>query len=233
MPYWKEGRSEGWILVAPRRADVPGLRAHGEAQADAVVVGASWHESPLPFVDSDNVQGAHLAINHLAELGHRQIALLYADPEASNTQDRLRGFREAMKVHALPVREDWILDVESDYLIDNAMQQRLRAWLGGDDRPTAIFAAGPYIACAVLEAVRDVGLRVPHDLSLVGFDDPTAFADASPAPTTIQQPLEEIGREAIQFLHRRIGAEGTSGESLRTVVPCTLLERASTAIAWR
>jgi DNA-binding LacI/PurR family transcriptional regulator len=216
-------------VIAPRRADVSGLRALGAINARAVVVGASWPESPLPSVDSDNVQGAHLAVSHLAGLGHRHIALLYADPEASNTQDRLRGFHEAMKAHALPVREDWVLDVESDYLLDAAMQQRLRVWLRGEDRPAAIFAAGPFIACAVLEAARDVGLTVPQDLSLVGFDDPTAVAAASPAPTTIQQPLAAMGSEAVQFLRRRIGTAEASGEILRAVLPCVLLERSSTA----
>ncbi len=225
---YRESRADGWLLIAPLEEDVPGLRALAAAGAKAVVIGAAWKGVALPCVDSDNIGGATLAVEHLAELGHRDIALLYATPHSINTQDRIRGFQQAMQARGLPLRTDWILDVKSSTHIPEPVQQRLRAWLRSSDRPTALFAAGPFVARHVLDIAQEVGIRVPDELSIVAFDDPTAVAESSPVMTTIRQPLEAMGQEGITYLREMLRAPEAAAPR-RLILPCRLLVRESTA----
>ncbi len=225
---WREGKADGWLLIAPLEADVAGLRALEKAEAHAVIVGASWEGVGLPCVDSDNVVGARQAVEHLIGLGHREIGLLYTKPESINTQDRVRGFRAAMEAHGLPLRDDWLLEVEGDWGIPEAMQVRLRERLRLPDRPSALFAAGPYLARALLDVAQEIGIDVPDALSIVGFDDLPAVAEASPAITTIRQPLEEMAQEGMRLLRQRI-AQSEPLFAERRMLPCRLLARESSA----
>lgn len=225
---WREGNSDGWVLIAPMEADVPGLRALASLQANTVVLGAAWPGVDLPCVDSDNVGGATLAVNHLAELGHRDIALLYADPQAINTQDRVRGFQIAMRERDLPLRPEWLLDAGASWGIPDAGRDVLRALLRRPDRPTAFVAAGPFIAHDLLAIANEVGVSVPDMLSIVSFDDPAGVAHATPGLTTVRQPLEEMAREAISGLRNRQDT-GSSTTPFRKILPSRLLVRESTA----
>lgn len=226
---WQESGCDGWVVVAPLQEDVPGLCALAEAEARVVVLGACWPEVKLPSIDSDNVDGARLAIDHLTSLGHRHIGLLYAAPDQSNTRDRIEGFRQVMQEADLPVRADWILDVESSEGIAATVRTRLRNLLQKQDRPTAFFAAGPIIACSLLQVAAEIGIAVPRELSIVGFDDSRAITEATPVLTTVRQPLEQMGFEAIACLRTIIEQPGKTVVQPAQKLPCNLLTRDSTA----
>lgn len=233
--YWGEQNSHGWLLIAPRRSDLPGLHALAAMNASAVMVGASWPDVALPSIDSDNRGGVAMAVAHLADRNHRDIALLYADPTACNTLDRIEGFQTALGYNGLPLRPEWQVDAGITTGILEPVAQRLRAWLRQPDRPTAFVAAGPFLACTLLEIAREAGLAVPQDLSIVGFDDPSALMNSTPALTTVQQPLDAMGGEAVNCLHRLLltpHQELREAEPpLRITLPCRLLVRGSTAPA--
>lgn len=227
--FWHADRSSGWVLVAPRQEDVEGLHALAAEGARAVVVGASWQGVPLPCIDSDNRGGAELAVKHLFELGHRKIGLIYAEPNAINTQDRILGFQHALQCFALPFRPDWMLDAGSAEGIAEVVQTHLRALMRSADRPTAFLAAGPFLARKLLQIAHEEGVRVPQQLSIIGFDDPTAMAHAVPRLTTVRQPLEDMGREAIRRLQDMRFSSTKLWEPTRIFLPCTLIARESTA----
>lgn len=228
--FWRSDHSAGWIIVAPRQEDVEGLHALAAEGARAVVVGASWQGVPLPCVDSNNREGAEMAVDHLFRLGHRKIGLIYAEPNAINTQDRILGFQAALQAKVLPFRPDWMLDAGTAEGISEPTYTRLRELLKGSNRPTAFLAAGPFLARTLLELAQEEEIKVPEQLSIVGFDDPTAVAHAVPKLTTVKQPLEVMGREAIkklQEMHER-GVIKLSDPD-RIFLPCTLIARESTA----
>ena len=235
---WQESSSDGWVIVAPTQDDVPGLRALASVQARVVIVGASWPDIDLPQFDSDNIDGARLAIDHLTSLGHQRIGLLYAAPDQSNTRDRIEGFQRMMLAHRLPLRADWIFDVELTGGIAEHPRSRLRELLQKPDRPTAFFAAGSIIACSLLQVAAEAGIAVPGELSIVGFDDPRAVTEVTPVLTTIRQPLEQMGSEAITCLRAMLARPGeaetlperaVSPGKLALQLPCRLLARDSTA----
>lgn len=229
LPQWRLRDSSGWLVIAPELDDVAGLTALSAAGAHAVVVGASWNGVSLPRVDSDNAQGARIAIEHLASLGHRKIAFAYAASQTSNTRDRLWGYRDAMNAHALRLDARSLIDCGADYLVTDEMRGRIAHALLSVDRPTALFAGGPFIACTALDVARDLGLHVPDQLSVVGFDDPTAVESTSPALTTVRQPLEEMAESAVCCLRDWIASGADAAQP--APLPCELLVRDSSAKA--
>ena len=147
------------------------------------------------YVDVDNVGGAQMAVEHLIRLGHRRIATVTGPLNMVASQDRLSGYRQALEAHRVPLVEELI--VEGDFTEGSgfsAIQQLLSL------SPTAIFAASDIMAFGVLKGLREVGLRVPQDIALVGFDDVSATLVIEPSLTTIRQPIERLGSRAVEAL---------------------------------
>ncbi|MEO5806298.1 LacI family DNA-binding transcriptional regulator [Devosia sp.] len=151
----------------------------------------------VPKVFVENEQGAYLGTRHLIEAGHRDIALISGPAGLMSVRERQTGFRRAMVEAGLPIRAEWLMLGEYSRAYG---AQSAKTLLEGSVRPTAIMACSDYLAIGVLQAVRQAGLVVPDDLSLVGFDD-MAFAElVDPPLTTIRQPVAEMGRLAFERL---------------------------------
>lgn len=165
-----------------------------------VVVGAHWPDLPqIRCVDCDNHEAAQLVVRHLHQLGHCNIAFLYMWSEAQNTLDRLEGYRSACKKLAIPLRPEWTRCVpvpEQADEIDAIMAELLAS--GGAERPTAVVAAGYQLALQSMRSLQARGLRIPDDISLVGFDDSASAAFLQPPLTTVRQPLLDMGLVAIR-----------------------------------
>jgi LacI family xylobiose transport system transcriptional regulator len=138
-----------------------------------------------------------MATRHLIELGHRRIAAITGPDDMMCSHARIDGFRSAMTAAGLPIRNDWIRF--GDFHTAGG-QAHGRELLQGDERPTAIFAGSDLQALGVLEAVRSLGLRVPEDLSVVGYDDIPLATWVSPRLTTIRQPLKRMAEEATKLV---------------------------------
>jgi LacI family transcriptional regulator len=159
-----------------------------ETQKGAVVSGTNW-------------QGAFEATEYLIGLGHCRIGFISGLAGLTSTTERLAGYSAALAQHGLALDERLI--AEGSFLQEGgytAAQQLLAL----PDRPTAIFAANDLSALGAMEAVREHGLRIPKDISLVGFDDIPQASLGYPKLTTVRQPLSEMGREAANILLEEI-----------------------------
>jgi LacI family transcriptional regulator len=178
----------------------------------------------IPSVSAAHTSGADQAMRHLLGLGHRRIAQITGPRGWLATEDRRRGYYAALASAGL--MPDLTLEVESIPEIPpgRAAAEQL---LDLAEPPTAIFAFNDNIAIGAIQAARDRGLRVPEDLSVVGFDDVEGATIVSPALTTVRQPLEEMGRTAVSLLNRLL--ERQRFETLHVELATRLVVRESTA----
>jgi LacI family transcriptional regulator len=205
---------DGAVIVTPTVVETkPGMH----------VVAVDPHTGPsgLPTVDSDNLAGAVLATNHLLGLGHRRIGFLGGRQDLESARLREAGFRRAMADAGLAVDEALVR--VGGYRPETA-EGPARELLKRTDRPTAMFAANDLSAIATIDVARALGLTVPDDLSVIGFDNVPESALASPPLTTINQPLQRMGAEALRLLVDLI--EGVERDT-HVRLPTNLVERAS------
>jgi LacI family transcriptional regulator len=222
-----KGRANGFLFLSPSDETLPTLRRLNTDGVQFLSVGSSWLDEPIPAVDTDNIQGAELAVEHLAKLGHRCIGMLGAPENMSNSRDRHEGFEAALKARGLRYCPDWFIPCHGAYAISDAERARLLAMVRSDGGPTAVFAGGYVLAVSAIEALQNEGLNVPDDLSVVGFDDKFSAAFLNPPLTTVAQPLEEMGRYAVERLEAMIG--GRPSRQIVERLPTRLVVRQSTA----
>jgi len=149
------------------------------------------------IVDSTNWQGAYDATVYLIKLGHRKIAHIAGMPELGSAIQRLEGYKAAMRDHNIEINPAYI--VEGDFYQTSGYETGFHL-LSLPDRPTAIFAANDLMALGVIEAIRQHGLSLPDDISIIGFDDIPQSLITYPKLTTVRQSLDQMGRVAVQLL---------------------------------
>jgi LacI family transcriptional regulator len=208
---------DGAVLVTPTVTDV---------QADGPVVAVDPHTGPtgLPSVAADNLQGARLGVEHLIGLGHTRIGMITGRADLLSAQQRQQGYCEALVAAGLQV--DGTL-VRSGGFDPELAREAARELLAHPSPPTAVFAANDLSALATLEVATELGLDVPRQLSVVGFDDIPESALADPPLTTVQQPIRQMGRQAAEMLLTLISGEELAEEH-RTLAT-SFRPRASTA----
>ena len=207
---------DGALLVTPTVIDV-------DYGAPIVAVDPHAGQSVVPTVVSDNLAGAQQAVRHLLDLGHRRIAMLRGRPDLESARLREAGYRQAMAAAGVAVDEDLVQ--LGDYNPAVAVGP-VRKLLSSADRPTAIFAASDTCALATIEVATELGLRVPDDLSVVGFDNVPGSALCDPPLTTVDQSIRSMGRQAAGMLVRLVRGEAI--EDTPIVLPTRLVVRQST-----
>jgi LacI family transcriptional regulator len=217
------GMVDGLLVILPR-----GLTDYVEQlRAERFPFVIIDHDAEAPgcnVVNASNRVGARDAINHLLRLGHRRIGFITGTPGVGSAIERLAGYREALNDAGLSFDERLV--VTGDFLEAGGFDAT-HALLSLDDPPTAIFASSDTAAIGVVRAARERGLRVPQDLSVVGFDDIPEASLVTPALTTVVQPLREMGRAAVRLL---MGVLREPARPPTTVVlSTTLVVRDSTA----
>lgn len=179
----------------------------------------------IPRVDtvvSDNREGAKLAVDHLVALGHTRIAMIADDREHAGAE-RIEGYRAAMNRHRL-AREVRVVNAP---LTERGGYDATRELLSDADTVTAIFAGNDVCAFGVLDAVVELGMRVPLDVSVVGYDNTPVAAFRTISLTTVEQFATEIGAEAMRSVLARVKRRDRPGRHV--LVPPRLIERATTA----
>jgi LacI family transcriptional regulator len=209
---------DGTVLVTPSSVDVT-------FGAPVVAVDHNVGSSGLPTVDADNLNGAVIATEHLLELGHRRIGFLAGRPDLESAHLRERGYRAALERAGIEV--DPALIRVGGYQVDTA-EEATRQMLELNRRPTAIFAANDVSAIAAMTVARLMGLVVPDDLSVIGFDNVPESALSEPPLTTIHQPIQQMGFDAAKILIRLI--DGTEPVPDHTLLPTRLVVRGSTRV---
>ena len=152
----------------------------------------------------DNLQGARLGVDHLLALGHRRIGMVTGRRDLVSAQLRERGYREAHAAAGVDVDESLLQP--GAYESEQA-RQAARDLLQLPDPPTAVFAANDLSALSTLEVAAELGVDVPGQLSVVGFDNIPESAMAHPPLTTVQQPIRQMGHDAIAMLVGLIAGE--------------------------
>ncbi|MDX9956119.1 MAG: LacI family DNA-binding transcriptional regulator [Anaerolineae bacterium] len=191
-----QGMVDGLLLVLPRNpADYVGTLT--QRNFPFVLIDHQGTGKECPAVGATNWQGAFDATEHLLKLGHRRIGFITGSMDLGCAQDRLAGYRAALRTHHIPYTDELIY--EGTFFQPDGFTGAL-ALLDVPDPPTAIFASNDVMAMGAMDAIRQRSLRVPDDIAVLGFDDIPQAALVRPALTTIQQPLEKMGRVATQML---------------------------------
>lgn len=175
-------------------------------------------------VTVDNAEGAYQAARYLLELGHRRIATIAGQLHVTSGVERLKGFKRALREAGVSIAPEYIQEGRFDRL--SGYEKGLML-LQFSPRPTAIVAANDLVALGVLAALREMGLRCPEDVSLVGFDDQEIASFTNPALTTVAQPAYQMGARAAALLFERLRGEDVPTQQV--VMKATLRVRDSAA----
>jgi LacI family transcriptional regulator len=197
----------GLLAIYPEQ--VSQQLTHLYAQGFPVVIIDDQRVQTTPSVGADNFGGAYAAVSHLVELGHRRIAHVQGPTAYLASQDRLRGYRQALLDAG--IEPDAALVLMGDFMPPSGRSCAARLFeLPVKQRPSAIFAATDQMAYGVLAAAEDAGLNVPRDVALVGFDDDAPSMHTHPPLTTVRQPYLEMGQRGIELLLSLLDQSGAS-----------------------
>ncbi|GAA4616530.1 LacI family DNA-binding transcriptional regulator [Saccharopolyspora hordei] len=215
-----ERRVDGMIL-APS-ADAGEALEYLKARSVPVVLADRLIDETYDQVGPENAEPTARLVDHLAELGHTRIALVSGRSGLATTDERVRGYRDALQRNGLAFDPELLVEGRSE--TGSAARATARL-LEHPERPTAIIAANNSMTIGVMQALHTAGLRVPDDIALVGFDD-FPWADCfSPRLTVIAQPCEQIGSTAARLLLRRLADRDAEPETHR--LPSRLVHRDS------
>jgi LacI family transcriptional regulator len=214
---------EGTVMMGVDPDD-PEVRRLVRANLPCVGVDVPLDGPASRTVMSDNVEGARQAVRHLYELGHRRIATITGMLESRPGIDRLRGYRSAIQDLSLAYRDEYV--AYGDFYAESGRAATARL-LALPEPPTAIFAAADLMAIGAVRAAAESGLRVPEDISVVGFDDIQLAPHVNPPLTTLRQDKAGLGAAAGDALIELI--EGGAASDGAATLPVELIVRGSTA----
>lgn len=211
------------LVVVPSSADAfPHLRT-AAAAAPLVLLDRAVRGLGVDSVTVDNRGGARTAVEHLLEHGHRRIGLISDDPTISSSAERIAGYRDAFIGAGLAAPDDHLISLGGATRDDG--YRATRRLLDSPDRPTALFPANNFMTLGAMLALADLGLRVPDDISLVGFDDLEWTTLVDPPLTVVAQPATDLGAFAAERVLMRIAGGG--GRPRRFKLETRLIVRGS------
>jgi len=211
------------VVITPHSEPLSLIKPLVQARIPIVVL-----EHDLPGVHCiaiDELQGGHIATQHLIKLGHRRIALLRRTPTSALSTQRFVGYQQALAAAGLPLDPQLVIECASGQA---AGAQAIQQLLTLSNPPTAVFTHNDVLAMGALHAIHSAGLAVPDDISVVGYDDITSAAYFVPPLTTVQSPKAEMGVLAGQTILQLVRHTGEQ-PPLTRVLPVELVVRSSTA----
>ncbi|SMO49445.1 LacI family DNA-binding transcriptional regulator [Ruegeria faecimaris] len=224
--YFRDGRIDGAISLDGGIPSTALQQCVTYGAGNRIVFLCEWVEGEaFPVISSDNAEGARLAIRHLHDLGHKKIAHVTGPDGNVLTTARRKGVVEERTRLGLPARPEWI--IRGDFSLESG-HEAARRILAMDERPTAVFCAADMVAFGLISGLVAGGLKVPGDISVVGFDDIEMSGSYVPALTTIRQDRHQLGRRAAEVL---LGQLANTGKALpmKSALPVELVTRASSA----
>lgn len=207
----KSAAAKGWTGVLAVTTEITPRQSRQIREAGLFLVAIdppNALDDSLVSVGSTNFIGGIQATNHLIELGHRRIAVAGGPSGSSVARERIHGYRSALEAAEIPYDENLIR--RGEFIFDDGLKMGL-ALLSRKEPPTAIFAGCDSTALGIVEAARQMNVRVPEQLSVIGFDDSPAAVSSAPPLTTIRQPMAGLGRVALRnLLQQAVGEEPAS-----------------------
>ncbi len=212
----------GGIIFADIIENRKQVEAAVEDEIPCFVINHIVEDMNVNYVAIDNRGGGHLAVDYLISLGHKKIATVTGNLQTQSGMHRLEGYKKALTAGKIPIREDYIFP--GDYSRRSARTNAEKI-LQLKDRPTAIFSASDDMAMEIMGAVMEKGLRIPQDISIIGFDDNPQGLYGPVGLTTVKQPLFQMGEDAVRYLSDII--PGKKKSPVRVVLPASLVIRES------
>ncbi|GEN56348.1 HTH-type transcriptional repressor PurR [Halolactibacillus alkaliphilus] len=191
--------------------------------ADLPSVIIDLDSSNTNVVHSDNYQGTELALQYLTDLGHKKIAHIAGHQNTFSGIERMKGFLKAMKRLDLTIPPSYI--VNGGFFSIEGGREAMQQLLVLNERPTAVFASSDTMALGAIQVIQEAGLRVPEDISVIGYDNVDWSEYITPRLTTIRQDVDKIGADAAKILLNSIN--GKTKKYVKEVIPVTLVKRDS------
>ncbi len=183
-------------------------------------------DEPNSRIQTSDAEGAKLAARHLAQLGHKRIAHIHGPNLFRSSHERLTGFREGLAEFGIELPDSMI--AEGAYTFDSGEKCAITL-LHGKERPSAIFAGNDEMAMGVYSAARKAGLRIPEDISVVGYDDTPVVARVWPPMTSVRSPIRDVGFSAAKLLMDQKDLAGGAASGHKDIFELELIVRESTA----
>ncbi len=218
-----KGMVDGLILVLPRNPS-DYVETLTSREFPFVLVDHQGTGQDCPAVGATNWQGAYNATEYLIRLGHQRIGFITGTLDLGAAVDRLEGYKAALRTHHLAI-DSRLIHEGTFFQPDGYVGAQ--ALLDLENPPTAIFASNDSMAMGAMDAVRARGLRIPEDISIIGFDDVPQAILIRPMLTTVRQPLEQMGRMATQILLDKL--QDPNLITNRIELPTELVVRSSTS----
>ncbi len=219
---------DGLIITPPQLQVVSEVNRYIRKLLDKgmpiVFVGNRLNDPNVDFVTSRAQDGAIQAVNYLVSLGHRAIGFIGGYYTQGIAVGRWLGYQEALIANRIPIRPEWMIEAD---LSQEGGEQALYRLLDLPNPPTAVFAINDLMAIGAITACRKRGVRVPEQMSIVGFDDIPFAALTTPPLTTVAQPTYELGHKAAELLLRRFQQPDLPPQQV--ILQCTLVIRQTTA----
>jgi LacI family transcriptional regulator len=213
------------VLVIPplseNRELLDGLKREG---IPAVIIAPNQGLKDFPSVAIDDEAAARIMMQELFDQGHVDIAFIRGDEEQSAARRRYRGYLGALRDRGIPVREEWIAQGDFNY---RSGMSAARHMLSANRRPSVIFACNDDMAAGAVAAIQAQGLKVPEDISVVGFDDSSIASAIWPSLTTIRQPISEMAANAVSLLATVLSGDLDPDASAMVTLDVDLVRRAS------
>src|SRR5262245_56139674 len=198
------------------------IRSLHESRLPVVLINRATRHKSVDQVNWDNEIGVYTAVDFLANIGHRRIAHLLGPAQRASSRRRLRGYTRALERHGIVYDAHYVQN--GDYTASSDLwRESTRTLLGLKERPTAIVASDDAVAAVVLETLRQSGVDVPAEISVIGIDDQPSLAFL--ALTTVKLPVIEAGKRAIELLINRIVDK--DAEVRHVMLPCSLIKRST------
>lgn len=215
----------GVVLTPPVCDNKIILAALESKKIPTVRIASSMPYPGMADIRIDDYQAAFQMTEHLIGLGHENIGFITGDLDHADARERLRAFRDAMEQAGLSVNEAWM--ARGTYQFDSGIVAARAVLALKGKRPTAIFAANDDMAAAVIVVARELGISVPEELSVAGFDDIPLASAVSPALTTIRQPVIQMAEVAIETLMKIIRGDDSVADRPH-MMPVEFVRRGST-----
>lgn len=219
----KKKKADGAILLS---IDIDSLWLKEYADKYPIVHCSEYTKDlNIPKVSIDNYKASLDVMEYIISLGHKRIATITSSNNYISTHERLEGYKDSLEKHGINLKEDYIASANADYSFKSGKAAAYKL-LQGENRPTAIFCISDTIALGAIIAAKELGIKVPEDLTIIGFDDVDDTTMFHPYITTISQPCYDIGREAFKIL---FGIINKGKDNKKVVLPHKFIIRESSA----
>jgi LacI family transcriptional regulator len=189
-----KGFLDGVVIQSGQQGDIL-IERLVQSTLPVVIAGRPFESEGISYIDVDNCRGAYRAVKHLIDLGHQRIATIAGSANSTVSIDRMTGYVQAMQDHGMKI--DPVMLVGGDFT-ESGGHAAMRHLLA--HRPDAVFAASDIMAIGAMRAAREAGLRIPHDIAFIGYDDLPLATLTQPPLSTIRQPVFEFGIKAVELV---------------------------------